>query len=141
MAVLNRTTQLTFFFDGLCGLCDFEVEHLKRLDTNASISFEDIHDTNFEARFPSISRETASRVLHGQLASGELIQGLDVTCLAWTLVGKGRWVAWLRWPVIKSLSDCAYRAFALNRGWISKLFTGSKSSCKIDISSVRKKTE
>ena len=141
MAVLNRTTQLTFFFDGLCGLCDFEVEHLKRLDTNASISFEDIHDTNFEARFPSISRDTASRVLHGQLASGELIQGLDVTCLAWTLVGKGRWVAWLRWPVIKSLSDCAYRAFALNREWISKLFTGSKSSCKIDISSVRKKTE
>ena len=141
MAVRDKTTQLTFFFDGLCGLCDSEVKHLKRLDTNASISFEDIHDTNFEARFPSIDKETASRVLHGQLASGELIQGLDVTCLAWTRVGKGRWVAWLRWPFIKSISDCAYRAFALNRGWISKLFTNSKPSCKIDIASVGQKKE
>ena len=141
MAALDKPTQLTFFFDGRCGLCDSEVKHLKRLDTNASISFEDIHDTDFEARFRSIDKVAASRILHGQLASGELIQGLDVTCLAWTLVGKSRWVAWLRWPVIKSLSDCAYRAFALNRGWISKLFTNSKSSCEINIVDVIKKTE
>ena len=137
----NKSPQLTIFFDGLCGLCDFEIKHLMRLDTEAAIAFEDINSEDFEARFKSLNKETANAVLHGQLASGELIRGLDVTCLAWKIVGKGRWVTWLRWPVFKTASDWAYRLFARNRSWISQVILNQRTSCETDMGTSEKATD
>ena len=137
----NKSPQLTIFFDGLCGLCYFEIKHLMKLDTRGAIAFEDINSEDFEARFKPLNRETANAVLHGRLASGELIRGLDVSCLAWKLVGKGHWVAWLRWPVMKIATDWAYRLFARNRRWISKLISNQKTYCEIDVVTSVKETD
>ena len=137
----NKAPQLTIFFDGLCGLCDFEIKHLMRLDTQAAIAFEDINCHDFDTRFESLGRESARKILHGQLASGEWLTGLDVTCLAWKLVGKGHWVAWLRWPFIKSVSDWAYRAFARNRTWISQLVSNRKTSCEVHTGTTTNQTD
>ena len=137
----NKSPQLTIFFDGLCGLCDFEIKQLMKLDTQAAIAFEDINSEDFEARFKPLNRETANAVLHGRLASGELIRGLDVTCLAWKLVGKGHWVAWLRWPVMKTATDWAYRLFARNRRWISKLISNQQTCCEMDVVTNVKETD
>ena len=72
-------------------------------------------------------------MLHGQLASSEMIYALDVTYTAWTLVGKRHWVAVLRWPMIKQVSHWVYLYFTKHRLRISKLLTGSDRCevCKI----------
>ena len=137
----NESPQLTIFFDGLCGLCEFEIKHLMKLDTQAVIEFEDINSEDFESRFKPLNRETANAVLHGRLASGELIRGLDVTCLAWKLVGKGHWVAWLRWPVVRTATDWAYSLFARNRSRISKLMSNQRTYCEIDVGTNVKETD
>ena len=122
-------TDLTIFYDGGCPLCAAEMRHLNSLDSARKIAYEDIYAADFSARFPQIDQREADRILHGQLANGELIYGLDVTYQAWVLVGKRKWVAILRWPIIKPIADVIYLLFARHRNRISKLLTG-QSRCE-----------
>ena len=119
-------TELIIFYDGGCPLCVSEMRHLSRLDAEAKISLENIYADDFSERFPHIDQQRADRILHGQLASGEVIYALDVTYIAWALVGKRHWVAILRWPIVKQIADYSYLFFAKYRSTISRLLTGSE---------------
>ena len=94
---------LTIFYDGNCPLCATEMAHLKKHDQNNVISLVDIHQNDFAAIYPSVSFDAAMKILHGHY-NGQLLLGLAVTHRAWTLVGKGFWVAPLNWPVFKTIS-------------------------------------
>mgnify|MGYP001024463301 CR=1 FL=1 len=122
-------TQLTMFFDGGCPLCASEIRHLEKLDRDKKIAFEDIYAPLFTERFPHIDVKKADLVLHGQWSDGSIIYGLDVTYHSWALVGRGHWVAILRWPVFKQLAQLGYRFFARYRHRISALVTG-KGRCE-----------
>jgi len=119
---------LRIFYDGQCPLCRMEIDHLKKLDSSGQLELQDITVSDFSARFPHIDTQAADRVLHGELADGSMIYGLDVTCTAWQLVGKGHWFAFLRWPLIRPLADLGYRFFARHRHRISGWF-GRTNSC------------
>lgn len=121
-------TQLRVFYDGQCPLCLTEINHLRRLDKTSALDLQDINATDFAQRFPHIDVVAADRMLHGERADGAMIYGLDVTCEAWHLVGKGHWFAFLRWPVIRPVADLAYRFFARHRHRISALF-GRRAVC------------
>ena len=114
--------KLTLFYDAQCPLCNAEINQLKAYDNKQQLEFEDIHTPDFIQRFPYVDQVKAKRVLHGQLSNGEMIYGLDVTCLAWKTVGRHRWLTILRWPVIRWFSDLAYLFFARYRNNISSLF-------------------
>lgn len=120
---------LTIFYDGHCPLCAAEMQTLQSLDTQKKLQLEDIHAENFSERFPYIDKVEADRLLHGQLANGKIIKGLDVTCLAWKLVGKHKWMQTLRWPVIRFFADMGYKFFARYRHQISSFVTG-KPRCE-----------
>ena len=117
--------ELTIFYDGGCPLCVSEMRHLSQLDRGQKICLENIHADDFSQRFPHINQQQADKILHGQLASGEMIYALDVTYQAWSLVGKRHWVAPLRWPLIKQVAHLFYLLFARYRAPISRLLTGS----------------
>ena len=74
------------------------------------------------------------RKLHAQNVNGDMLYGLDVTAVAWSLVGKYRFLKILRWPVIRSISDLVYKLFAKYRDSISLLLTGKRrcQQCKIN---------
>jgi predicted DCC family thiol-disulfide oxidoreductase YuxK len=128
------TVALTIFYDGGCPLCVAEMRHLQKLDTAGNIAFENIYEKDFSVRFPHIDQQQADRILHGQTGEGDMLFGLDVTYRAWVLVGKRKWVAVLRWPLIKGFADIGYLFFARNRYTISRLLTGQSrcDSCNID---------
>lgn len=126
---MSNDKALTIFYDGGCPLCVREMKHLKRLDRDNKMAFEDILVDDFQARYPNISVENANQILHGMNADGGMIYGLDVTHSAWRLVGRGWLTAPLRWPVIRWFADKAYLFFARNRNQISKVLTG-KSRCE-----------
>jgi predicted DCC family thiol-disulfide oxidoreductase YuxK len=117
-------TELTIFYDGSCPLCAAEINHIQRLDSDNKMVFEDIYAPHFSDRFPHINQQKADLILHGQWKDGAMIYGLDVTYYSWTLVGKGRWVSILRWPVFKQVANIGYRFFARYRHRISALVTG-----------------
>tara|TARA_E500000178_G_scaffold108515_1_gene108240 strand:+ start:224 stop:565 length:342 start_codon:yes stop_codon:yes gene_type:complete len=111
------------------------MKSLKELDRNNRITFANIFANDFSKNYASINVEDANKVLHGMKDTGELIYGLDVTCLAWTLVGKGKWVAPLRWPIIKQIADVAYIFFARNREQLSRFIMRSSMDTKCDLKS------
>lgn len=116
--------RLTIFYDGGCPLCMAEMRQLQASDRDGSLVFANLQDADFAQRYPHIDPVRADRLLHGQLESGELLQGLDVTCLAWSLVGKHQWLSVLRWPILRPFADLVYRLFARYRHGISRLLTG-----------------
>jgi predicted DCC family thiol-disulfide oxidoreductase YuxK len=124
---------LTIFYDGKCPLCCLEMEKLKRHDTNNQIILVNIHNQHFKDDFPSVDTQRAMAILHG-LYQGNILLGLDVTHRAWTLVGKGMWVAPLQFPIIKQLSHGVYLLLAKYRQPISRFihqkFGLGASHCK-----------
>jgi len=122
-------SELKIFYDGACPLCLAEMRHLLNLDTQHKIDLVDINQQDFEEKYPDINKNKADAILHGQLADGSIILGLDVTHKAWSLVGKGYRTAILRWPLIRHFADLAYLFFAKYRHPISRLITG-KSRCE-----------
>lgn len=124
---------LTIFYDATCPLCAAEMRSLKRYDRDGRIQLEDIFQPEFEQRFPGIDPAAANRILHARSSDGQLLLGLDVTCSAWQLVGRGRWLQLLRWPLVRPLADRGYRLFARHRYTFSYLLTGKKrcQSCRI----------
>lgn len=123
---------LTIFYDGFCPLCLSEMRELKTLDTQQQLNLENIHADDFSERYPHIDPVEADRILHGQLDNGQVIQGLEVTCMAWKLVGKHKWMQALRWPVIRIFADLGYKFFAKYRHPISSFVTGKPrcTSCE-----------
>lgn len=111
---------LTIFYDGNCPLCATEMAHLKKHDQDNKISVVDIHQSDFFTRYPNISFDAAMQILHGHY-NGQTLYGLEVTHRAWTIVGKGFWVAPLNWPVFKTLSHWIYLILAKYRHQISAL--------------------
>ncbi|WP_224798265.1 thiol-disulfide oxidoreductase DCC family protein [Idiomarina abyssalis] len=130
----QQSSELIIFFDGGCPLCVKEMRHLKRLDKEGRIQFENVNEPDFSQRYPQVDVAKANQYLHGQVSSGDMIYGLDVTHEAWSLVGKGWMIAPLRWPVIRWFADKTYLFFARNRNRISKLLTGKErcAQCSID---------
>ncbi|MFT2092333.1 MULTISPECIES: thiol-disulfide oxidoreductase DCC family protein [Paraglaciecola] len=120
------THELTIFYDGYCPLCLAEMRKLKALDTSQAIAFVDIQEDSFNQNYPHLNWQALNARIHGYLNDGRLISGLDVTHLAWKLVGKGWVYAPLRWPVIRWFADLAYNVFAKHRYTISFLLTGKK---------------
>ena len=109
---------LTIFYDGTCPLCCAEMDHLKRKDSHHKITLVNIHQDDFTTKYPSIDNVQAMKILHG-LYQGKLLLGLAVTHRAWTLVGKGFWVAPLNWLIIKPLARQVYLLVAKHRQAIS----------------------
>lgn len=117
---------LTIFYDGHCPLCGMEIKKLRELDKDKQLAFVDINHPEFSLAYPTLDWQTLDARIHGQLPDGEMISGLDVTYLAWKLVGKGWVYAPLRWPVVSWLADRVYNLFARYRKPISYLLTGKK---------------
>lgn len=105
---------LTIFYDGQCPLCSMEMDKLKHYDTQNLILLVNLHDDNFNLRYPHVNHNQAMRILHGQY-QGEILLGLAVTHRAWTLVGKGFWVAPLNFPIVKQLAHYIYLLIAKYR--------------------------
>jgi predicted DCC family thiol-disulfide oxidoreductase YuxK len=111
---------LTIFYDGNCPMCATEMIHLKRHDQDNIIFLVDIHQKDFQSLYPEIEFSAAMKILHATF-NGKVLLGLEVTHRAWTLVGKGFWVAPLNWPVFKTLSHWVYLGLAKYRHQISAL--------------------
>lgn len=122
---------LNIFYDGNCPLCAAEMSHLKKFDTDNLITLIDIHQPDFEALYPNVQFSDAMKILHGHY-NGQVLLGLEVTHRAWTLVGKGFWVAPLNWPVIKTVSHWVYLGLAKYRHQISSFLAKTFNMKTID---------
>jgi len=131
---------LTIFYDSICPLCVAEMDKLKQRDKDQKMAFVSLQEEGVAERFPELDMNKAMTILQGRLATGDYIEGLDVTHKAWSLVGKGYWTFVLRLPILRSFFDVIYRTFARHRYRISELITGKPvcASCLKTTDSVKK---
>ncbi|WP_286235393.1 thiol-disulfide oxidoreductase DCC family protein [Thalassotalea sediminis] len=117
---MNHTV-LTIFYDGQCPLCCAEMDSLKRHDKNNAIKLVNLHQAGFATNYPRINKKEAMQILHGEY-QGETLKALAVTHRAWTLVGKGLYVAPLTFPIVKQLAHVGYLFMAKYRHPVSSFF-------------------
>lgn len=112
---------ITVFYDGQCPLCNWEINHLKKLDTQQNIQFENIHNASFSNRHPQLNPQQLDALLHVQTSNGEFQTGLDATYLLWSSVGLTKWVKPLKWKWLQPILKPCYRFFAKHRHTITRL--------------------
>ncbi len=102
----------TLFYDGRCPLCTKEMERLAPLK-DQQLQLADIHTLAPDPHLPDT--DTLLRTLHLRMPDGRLLTGADANVAAWQYTRLGAWFRWMRWPVISSLVDRLYDAWARRR--------------------------
>ena len=90
---------------------------LRKLDRHQRVEFTDIAEPGFNPSAIGLSLgypELMARI-HGRLADGTVIEGVEVFRQVYAAVGLGPLVALSRLPGVSALLDASYRAFAKNR--------------------------
>ena len=105
------------FYDGDCPLCVREIAMLRALDRRGRVRFTDIADPRFDPSREGLpSWQTLMDRIHGRvLASGELVEGVEVFRALYEAVGLGLLVRWTRLGPIARVLPHAYLAFASRR--------------------------
>lgn len=127
MSINHPAYPLTLMYDASCAVCRLEMDELRRRNRQGQLAFVDISAADFDlarhwpeaasAQGPSL--QEMNTVLHGIGADGRIYTGVDTIRLAYAAVGLGWLWAPTDWPVLRPLSDLAYRWFARHRYGIS----------------------
>ena len=119
--------QIRVFYDGECPLCSREIRLLERLDRGRGrLRFDDISRPGFDPGVFGLDAAELMARIHGVLADGTIVEGVEVFRHAYAAVGLGWLMAPTRWPGLRPLADMAYRMFARNR----LRWTGRASACE-----------
>lgn len=107
--------EIEAFYDGGCPLCQREIKMLRRWDRQCKIRFTDIDIADFQPAAVGKSYEQLMAQMHGRLADGTWVQGVEVFRRLYAAVGFVRLVALSRLPVISQVLNLGYSVFAKNR--------------------------
>ena len=110
-AVSGHPARDTLYYDGQCPWCRREIDSLREARGEA-IALVDIHGLGADA---PIDRDELLRTLHLRRADGQWLRGADANVSAWEGTARARWLAALRWPLVRPLTDLAYRLWAARR--------------------------
>lgn len=124
---MQQTAEIKILFDGECPLCRREIDLLARIDGGRNrLAFEDISSDEFDAARYGLEIRAVHERIHGVLADGRVVEGVEVFRRAYSAIGLGWLVAPTRWPILRQLADVLYRWFARNR----LRMTGRRLECE-----------
>jgi predicted DCC family thiol-disulfide oxidoreductase YuxK len=103
------------FFDGACPLCRREIAMLRNRDRHGRIRFTDIAAPDFPANEGGKSKDELMARMHGRLPDGTWIDGVEVFRRMYAAIGFGPLVALSRLPLVSTVLDWGYAAFAKRR--------------------------
>lgn len=113
--------KLTMFYDGLCPLCQAEIQFLSGRNQAGLLSFVDIHSDQYSPESVGISCKQALASMCAQYEDGELLEGVEVFSEAYRRADLPK-LAWLfSRSSLKPFWNVAYRFFAKHRHAISAL--------------------
>ena len=119
---MTQTPEITLLLDGGCALCAREGRFIQRLDKGRGrVGFVDIAAAGFDPERFGRTREQVMAQIHGVLADGTVITGVEVFRRAYRAVGKGWLIGWTAWWPFRPAVDLCYRWFARHRLRISSI--------------------
>ena len=112
----DNDIEIEAFYDGDCSVCAREVAWLRNQETAARIRFADIAAPGFDAdRDAGIPIERLHDCIQARLATGEVVEGVEVFRHLYEIVALPRVVRLTPLPVVSRVLDAGYRLLAKNR--------------------------
>ncbi len=106
---------ITMLFDGACPLCKREAGMIRRADRHGRVGMRDIAAPDFDPAEFGLSHDAVHARIHGVLADGTVLEGMEVFRRVYAAIGRGWMLGWTRWPIARPITDAMYRWFARNR--------------------------
>jgi predicted DCC family thiol-disulfide oxidoreductase YuxK len=112
---------LTVYYDGLCKVCDHEIQFYRRRDREAQVRWVDIMDPHFSAEAEGLDPGRVHVEMHARLRDGTLAVGVQAFVEIWKVVpgfAPLARVASQSWavPVLRA----GYRAFTRIRPYLPR---------------------
>ncbi len=99
-------------FDGNCIVCDFEVQHYKRIAPDV-FDIQDITHPDFKADVWGLTTAAVNKHLHVITPSNEIKIGVDAFAHIWSRLKNYKWASRvIQWPIIYPVSQVGYEVFA-----------------------------
>jgi len=106
---------IEMFYDGDCPLCVRETRMLSRMDRHKRIRFTNIAAPDFSPVSVGKTQDEFMAEMHGRMADGSWVKGVEVFRQLYSAVGFGP-IVWLtRLPIMKQMLNAGYYVFAKNR--------------------------
>jgi predicted DCC family thiol-disulfide oxidoreductase YuxK len=119
---MSDNQRIEVFFDGDCPICSREIALIRNLDRNQTVLCTNIASPEFDAQACGLDADSVNQKIHGKLADGSIITGVEVFRQIYGRLGYYRWVRWSRQPLIAKVLDYSYALFAKHRKTISLPF-------------------
>ena len=105
---------LNLIYDGECGVCRWEVEHLRSLGAAGRVTFTDLEDAYDDdaPRNAGVSYARGMAAITAVRADGEVLTGLPAFEAAYEAVGFGWLFGLTKLPLVGRLLGAGYAAFA-----------------------------
>ncbi len=117
----TNAPDLTVYFDGLCVVCNAEIQHYRRRDRDGRIDFVDIAAPGFDAGAVGLDPREVVRVLHARRADGTLVTGVDTFIEIWSRVpGFGPAARLARRGFVRAGLELGYRLFVRVRPFLPR---------------------
>ena len=120
-------SKLQVYYDGLCKVCSFEIEHYKKQQGAGTINFVDITRPNFNAAIEGLDPFLVHKYLHAKKPNGEIVSGVETFRLIWKQLPKYNWAYNLSENIIVSAGlNLGYQVFVNIRPYLPR----NKDLCK-----------
>ena len=87
----DTVNKLQVYYDGLCKVCSFEIEHYKKQKGAEKIDFVDITKPNFNASAEGLDPHLVHKYLHAKKEDGHIVSGVETFRLIWQKLPKYNW--------------------------------------------------
>lgn len=126
----HRTSEdikLKVYYDGLCRLCSYEINHYRKFPEASVIDFIDITSERFTAEAEGLDPAQAHKYLHVKTADGRIVTGVESFKEIWKIIPRyNSWVKYCDNKLLRPFMDFGYRIFAAH---IRPYFQRRTNSC------------
>jgi predicted DCC family thiol-disulfide oxidoreductase YuxK len=116
MNYMEKQINLTVFYDGLCKVCNSEINHYKKQNNADQIKFVDICSAEFLPDQEGLDPYEIHKTMHAKLKNGTIVTRVDAFIEIWKILPKYNWLARMAsQKSVNILLDKAYTCFTLIR--------------------------
>lgn len=87
----DNAHKLQVYYDGLCKVCSFEIEHYKKQKGSEHIAFVDIVKPEFDAKKVGLDPLLVHKYLHAKTEHGQIVSGVETFRLIWQKLPQYQW--------------------------------------------------
>ena len=133
--------EATVYYDGLCRVCSFEINHYRTMRGAETISFVDITSSDFDAAKEQLDPLKIHEEIHAKDSAGRMHLGVDAFILIWSKLPALVWLSRIaKGGTMNSLLRLGYRGFVKIRPYLPRKSCEDSPYCAVEKATEKMKT-